>query len=171
MSVVKVSKWSFYDLGDVYRFAANSGYTYLRLIFVFSNTDEESMKCMEENSIKFQKLNEHENYFTSDMTYFPKYLIDKLMDCIHEEIEALFNSHVDDKVMKSYLDWFLRNVDSREAIYIPIELNTEEMVVDLINKNGKPIKEIYELLEQNNPFVDKIAKMYKEYILDIKTAD
>ena len=164
MPMVKVQAWSLYDLGDTYGIAdytPETQSTYIRMVFTFSALNTENIECMLENDIKYGHFNEYTGYFTTDINIFPTESIQKLKDCIGDEMEALINSNADIQVMKEYIHWFIRNVDMNSAVYVEIPLDKYEIRNDLLMKDGAPIKEIYNNLKHTrSKMKDNILEMY-----------
>lgn len=174
--MLTVRAWSLYDLGNAYGFAIKDeeviyysttnhkeigvdATTYIRLIFTFDMT-EENLFCMSKNGIEWKQMNPTAGYFTSDMTFFPLRSIGKLKECISEEMLALINTHSDIQVLKEYLSWFIRNIDTTNAVYVDIPLDRELLEMENVAKNYAPLHEIYSRLEMENPFKKKIEQMY-----------
>lgn len=166
MAMVKVRAWTLYNLGDVYGIAdCTPEYpsTYIRLVFAFSTMDLENVECMLENDIKYGMVDEYTAFFTTDINIFPTESIQKLKDCISDEMEALINSNVDLAVMKEYIHWFIRNVDTTSATYVDIPLDHFQLRNELKSKDDGPIKEIYENLKRTrSKMKENILIMYPD---------
>jgi hypothetical protein len=179
--MIKVIKWSLYDLGEAYNFThiyedildKNTGeqidvkVTYIRLLFSFPLSDTETLETLNQNSILYGTINEFIGFFTSDITIFPSSSLPKLKEGIHEELMGLLHSNSDDYALKSYLSWFIRNVDTNESQYVDIPLDAMSMMEDLVNKNGTPIQEIYKRLPNNSDLKNNVYKKYREFLDDI----
>lgn len=169
---IKITKWTMYDLGDIYNISTEE-FTYLRLIFVCSKFDEESKDTIQKSAIECKELNPYENFFTADISCFPKGDVSKLMDCCFESMEALLNSQDNNPVLKEFLSFFIKNIDTDGAVFVPVALNRDVMRKELALSNGKQIIELWEILKKEsftakniNPIYHNLKEGYRKLIND-----
>lgn len=161
--MINITKWTLYDLGQAYEVYTEE-HTYLRLVFVCSN-EEENVDTLAKNKIQFAKLNNYENYFTIDITCFPRKDIDTLMTCCMDSIEQLLNAQSENSQLKSVVDFMLRYCEMESSNFIFITLNKKDIEKQLESDNGKDLIQIYDNCESNNPIR---ANIYDKYSAIIK---
>lgn len=174
--MINAIKWTLYDLGEAYNFThvmevtpfkentKKVKLTYIRLVFTFDLNNQANIETLSQNNIMYGTIDEFKGYFTSDITMFPSESLSKLKEGITEELMGLLHSNSDEYCIKSYLSWFIRNVDTNNSEYIDIPLDPVFMMEDLVKKDGAPIKEIYERLPNNSQIKNNVYRLYKEFL-------